>query len=99
MAGTFDLWQQAFCLAAMSGAAGDKRGDPTTLANALSTILNDFYAESATQDAVGPWSTVWGPAIYESRPSDDSHPANAIYVAATTDGSTSTYVVGTAGTN
>ena len=97
MGGTFDLWQQAFCLASMAGAAGAKRGDPTTLANELSTILNGFYAESATQ--LGPWSTVWGPAIYVSRPSGEGFPANAIYVAATNDGSTSTYVIGTAGTN
>ena len=99
MAGTFDLWQQAFCLASMAGAAGDQRGDPTTLANALTTILDEFYAEPATQDALGTWSTVWGPAIYESKPSDDSYPDNSIYVAATNDGSASTYVVGIAGTN
>jgi len=99
MAGTFDLWQQAFCLAAMAGAAGDKRGNPTTLANALTTILDEFYAESATQGALGTWTTVWGPAIYESKPSDDSYPDNSIYVAATNDGSASTYVVGIAGTN
>jgi len=97
MGGTFDLWQQAFCLAAMAGAAGDKRGDPTTLANTLSTILDGFYAEPDTQDKLGPWSTVWGPAIFESRPSDKSFPDNSIYVAAAGDGST--YVVGTAGTN
>jgi hypothetical protein len=99
MGGTFDLWQQAFCLASMAGAVGDRHGDPTTLATLLSTKLIDFYANPATQKALGPWSTVWGPAIYVSRPSGEGYPANAIYVAATNDGPTSTYVIGTAGTN
>lgn len=97
MGGTFDLWQQTFCLAAMAGAADLQRGDPPALAYALSKILNEFYAEPATQAALGPWSTVWGPAIFERRPHPSSPPANSIYVAANAD--CSVYVVGIAGTN
>lgn len=97
MGGTFDLWQQTFSLAAMAGAADAQRGDPTTVANALAKILNDFYAEPATLAAIGPWSTVWGPAIFEHRPHDWSLPANSIYVAANAD--QSVFVVGIAGTN
>jgi hypothetical protein len=95
MAATFDLWQQSYTLAQMSGAVSSQQGDPATLASALNTLLNNFYTTNASY--LGPWSTVWGPVVFESSPGTSSYADNVMYVAAS--GDQSVYLVGIAGTN
>ena len=97
MGATFDLWQQAYTLAAMSAAEDAQQGTPAALAAALTTALKTFFNEPNTMTCIGQWATVWGPVIYESNPSSTSYADNAMYVAANAD--QTVYVVGMAGTN
>jgi hypothetical protein len=92
---TFDLWQQAYTLAQQSGSVSAQQGDPDALATALANLLNEFYARA--ESAIGTWSTVWGPVVFESEPGPTSYADNVMYVAANADNSV--YLVGIAGTN
>lgn len=92
---TFDLWQQAYTLAQQSGSASAQQGTPDALASALANLLNEFYERAET--AIGTWSTVWGPVVFESEPGPTSYADNVMYVAANADNSV--YLVGIAGTN
>jgi hypothetical protein len=94
---TFDLWQQAYTLAQQSGSVSAQQGTPDALASALANLLNEFYARAATVSAIGTWSTVWGPVVFESEPGPTSYADNVMYVAANAD--KSVYLVGVAGTN
>jgi hypothetical protein len=93
----FDLWQQAFTLAAMSAGEELQRGMPDALAMALNDTLKAFLSQSNTVDGIGQWATVWGPVVFESRPNGHSYADNAMNVAANAD--QTVYVVGIAGTN
>ncbi len=93
----FDLWQQAFTLAAMSAGEELRRGMPDALAMALNDTLKAFLSQSNTVDAIGRWATVSGPVVFESRPNGHSYADNAMNVAANAD--QTVYVVGIAGTN
>lgn len=97
MAATYDLWQQAYTLATMSGSVSAQQGEPTDLEADLTSILSSFYSAPATIAAIGQWSTVWGPVVFESSPSDTSYADNVMFVAANAD--STIYVVGIAGTN
>ena len=97
MAATFDLWQQAYTLATMSGSVSTQQGAPATLASALASTLTTFYQDTDTIAAIGQWSTVWGPVVFESAPSATAYADNVMYVAANAD--QSVYLVGIAGTN
>jgi hypothetical protein len=92
---TFDLWQQAYTLAQQSGSVSAQQGTPDTLASALATLLNEFYTRAET--AIGTWSTVWGPVVFESEPGPTSYADNVMYVAANAD--SSVYLIGIAGTS
>jgi hypothetical protein len=94
---TFDLWQQAYTLAQQSGSVSAQQGTPDALASTLNDLLNEFYARAATVSAIGTWSTVWGPVVFESEPGLTSYADNVMYVAANAD--KSVYLVGIAGTN
>lgn len=94
---TFDLWQQAYTLAMHSNSVSAQQGTPDELAAALNTVLQTFYAQADTVNAIGEWSTVWGPVVFESEPSSTSYADNVMYVAANAD--KSAYLVGIAGTN
>lgn len=95
MAATFDLWQQSYTLAQMSGAVSTQTGEPATLAANLNALLTTFYTTNASQ--LGAWTTVWGPAVFESQPSASSYADNVMYVATNAD--ESIYLVSIAGTN
>jgi hypothetical protein len=92
---TFDLWQQAYTLAQQSGSVSAQQGTPDALASALAGLLNEFYPRAET--AIGTWSTVWGPVVFESEPGSTSYADNVMYVAANAD--KSVYLVGIAGTS
>jgi hypothetical protein len=95
---TLNLCQQAFLLTWESNRVGDTQGDPSTLAQSLSTRLDSFLALPDVQSAMGgQWSVVWGPAVFEAQPSKTSYADNVMYVAASPD--QSVYVVAIAGTN
>ncbi len=94
---TFDLWQQAYTLAMHSNSVSAQQGMPDQLAAELNTMLQTFYAQADTVSAIGQWSTVWGPVVFESEPSSTSYADNVMYVAANAD--KSAYLVGIAGTN
>jgi hypothetical protein len=94
---TFDLWQQAYVLSQKSGSVSARQGTPSELAAALTGVLNEFYAEAATVSAIGNWSTVWGPVVFESNPGPASYADNVMFVAANADNSA--YLVGIAGTS
>jgi hypothetical protein len=91
----FDLWQQAYTLSQQSGSVSAQQGNPDALASALAGLLNEFYARAETK--IGTWSTVWGPAVFESEPGPTSYADNVMYVAANADNSV--YLVGIAGTS
>lgn len=96
-AAAFDLWQQTYTLAAMSAGEELRRGMPDALAMALNNTLKAFLSQSNTVAAIGQWATVWGPVVFESKPSGHNYADNAMYVAANAD--QTVYVVGIAGTN
>ncbi len=97
MAGTFDLWQQAFTLVSMSSAAAGQHGSPDALARTLNAAVDAFLTQPATTRCLGEWHIGWGPAIFEKQPGRGRYADNTIYVAANADHSV--YVVATAGTN
>lgn len=97
MGATFDLWQQAYTLAAMTAAEDAQQGTPAALALALNNTLKTFFSEPNTVTCIGQWATVWGPVVYESNPSSTSYADNTMYVAVNSD--QTVYVVGIAGTN
>ncbi|HEY0513473.1 MAG TPA: hypothetical protein VGH73_16305 [Thermoanaerobaculia bacterium] len=94
---TFDLWQQAYVLSQQSGSVSARQGTPSELASALDKLLNEFYAQAETVSAIGKWSTVWGPLVFESNPGPTSYADNVMFAAANAD--RSAYLVGIAGTN
>lgn len=94
---TFDLWQQAYVLSMQAGAVSAKQGTPSVLALGLDAVLKKFYAQPATVSAIGQWSTVWGPAVFESKPDPASYADNVMFAAANAD--RSVYLVGIAGTS
>ena len=97
MGATFDLWQQAFVLASMSGAGSSQQGTPDTLASELENTFKTFFSSQETIADIGKWSIAWGPVIFESNPSPQSYADNTMYVAANAD--KTVYVVSIAGTN
>jgi hypothetical protein len=95
MAATFDLWQQSYIISKVSGSLGLAHGTPAALAHELAKTLDNFYLQNKSY--IGPWSTAWGPVVFEHQPGTLSVADNAMFVAV--NGDQSAYLVGIAGTN
>ncbi len=106
MAGKFNLYQQTVVLSIWANSlandkGGDFQGDVDQQIAELKKILSDpstgLLNQKATKAAMGTWTVVWGPAVYEKKPSPKGYADNAIYVVTNED--KSVYVVAIAGTN
>lgn len=97
MTASFDLWQQVFTLSYMANAASAETGDAATIATDLDNTLDNFFASGTTQAAIGDWTIVWGPVVFEHEPGPTSYADNAMYVA--TNAGNTQYVVAIAATN
>lgn len=101
MSGSYDAWQTTFVLSMKSNAVMSSKGDQQALANELYADLADpstgFFNQANTQQYIGQWEVVWGPAIYQAPKDVGGHYDNAMYVAANAD--KSVYVVAIAATN
>ena len=97
MTASFDLWQQVFTLSYMANAAGSETGEAATIAADLDKKLDNFFGSDTTQAAIGDWSIVWGPVVFEHDPGPNSYADNAMYVATNADNTQ--YVVALAATN
>jgi hypothetical protein len=100
-----NLVQQVFALTMESNALGNasEQGTIDSLTTSMQTHLTDYLGSKATQDAIGQWSIVWGPVVYQTPSTTINNreaaraPDNVMYVAANAD--QSVYVVAIAGTN
>ncbi|HKI00848.1 MAG TPA: hypothetical protein VKK31_02595 [Thermoanaerobaculia bacterium] len=94
--GTFDLWQQTFTLSMMANEEQGQTGNPTDLADNLSSSIQGRLGNSGLQNLIGSsWEIAWGPCV--SQAPDSTHADNAMYVAHDT--VNDIYVVAIAGTN
>lgn len=101
MSGSYDAWQTTFVLSMKSNAVMMKKGTQQALADELYADLmapsTGFFNQANTQQYIGQWEVVWGPAIYQAPKDVGGHYDNAMYVAANAD--KSVYVVAIAATN
>lgn len=97
MTASFDLWQQVFTLSYMANAGSSQIGEAADIATYLDTALDSFFGSDTTQAAIGDWTVVWGPVVFEHKPGPRSYADNAMYVA--TNAGNTQYVVAIAATN
>src|SRR5688572_8791978 len=83
---TFNLVRQAFALIWESNALsfGKETGTAADLTTSMQNHLKDFLGQKATQEAIGQWSVVWGPAVFQDTSVNPQNvaPDNVMYVAA-----------------
>lgn len=92
---TLNQWQQVYALARMAGVINGSVGQMDTLTSQLTEKLDTFYKKHTL--AMGAWSTVWGPVVFENAHNQALQSDNAMYVAFNE--AQKMYVVCIAGTN
>lgn len=88
-----DREQQIFILSILSNVASNEWGTQEQLQDLLKARITNVLETPSIQKDIGNWDVVWGPVVYNVRPS--KYATNAMYVAR----NGNQYVVAVAGTN
>jgi hypothetical protein len=95
----YTLQQKAFVFSMISSAAANMKGTPPQLEQAVTDKFNRITAAFPQFLGEG-WQLVWGPVVYEHKPTESPVADNTAFVArGTGDGGKPVYIVSIAGTN
>ncbi|MCA9710127.1 MAG: hypothetical protein KDK70_30085 [Myxococcales bacterium] len=78
---TKDAYQQIFTLSMLSNLAARLAGPPAALQQQLANELSAYLGNDEVRAAIGPWSVVWGPAVWQDPDRGSTVIDNAMYVA------------------
>jgi len=94
---TYTEQQQAFVISVLSNNAAGQTGQASAIATWLMNNVTSALGQTAFTDAIGKWSLVWGPVVWQDASQNSNVADNVMMAAQNSD--TNDIVVAIAGTN